>query len=347
MPDAQDRSRAFLFGGALATPARLAYGLAPLIQVLEDRGAAVEPLLAASEIPRFALEEPSYRITIEQELDFTRRALTVLDEPHVALDVGGYFHLSMFGLLGLAAACAPSVRELFHIILSYPPLAWGLIEVSVWRRGTATYVVYEPGATVGDLGEYYVARDMAATLTLFRDTLGPRLRPQAVRLRDADRARAEAIAARFGCRVTRDASADELHFASAVWEAVPPQANGMSRRFFENQCRRLAESMQGPFSFTDIVRGRLRTATPMPSLDELAGALHLTTRTLQRRLAAEDAGFSRVLREVREERARDLLRRRALHVEEVAYRLGFRDPDAFSRAFRGWTGCSPSEYRRG
>ena len=65
-----------------------------------------------------------------------------------------------------------------------------------------------------------------------------------------------------------------------------------------------------------------------------------------RRLAAEGTGFGALLREVREERAQALLRRPSLAIEEIAWRLGFHDPDAFSRAFRAWTGLSPSEFRR-
>ena len=120
----------------------------------------------------------------------------------------------------------------------------------------------------------------------------------------------------------------------------------MSRRFFENQCRRLSESMQAPFRYTDIVRARLRVVTPMPSLSALADELHLTARTVQRRLTAEDTSFSALLHETRRERACDLLRRPSLPIEEIAYRLGFRDPDAFSRAFGSWLGMTPSEYRR-
>jgi hypothetical protein len=51
----------FLFGTVMSTPVRLAYGLGPLIGVVGEHGIAVDPLLERAEIPRFALEEPSYR----------------------------------------------------------------------------------------------------------------------------------------------------------------------------------------------------------------------------------------------------------------------------------------------
>ena len=68
-------------------PLRLAYGLAPVIEVLEAHGHDISPLLSATDIPRFALEEPSYRIRFDQELNFIRRALATLARSTSALTV--------------------------------------------------------------------------------------------------------------------------------------------------------------------------------------------------------------------------------------------------------------------
>ncbi|MEQ8492781.1 MAG: AraC family transcriptional regulator [Gammaproteobacteria bacterium] len=335
----------FQFGGDLATPQRLAYGLVPLIQLLEARGHDVGEVLDATEIPRFALEEPSFRIGVAQEVDFTRRALALLDEPLAALEVGRRFHLSMFGLFGLAAACAPSVREALHIFLSYPALVWGLNEVTFWRQGDEEYVAFRPGAAAAELAGHFIERDMAALLMMLRNVLGEGIRPDALMLTRPPPPQAAAYDAFFGCPVVFAAAADRIRFPAMVWDAVPPQANAMSRRFFENQCRRLSESMAAPFRFTDIVRARLRAATPIPSLAALGSVLYLTTRTLQRRLRAEGTSYSQVLREVRIERAEALLRQPGVRIEAIAWRLGFEGPDAFSRAFRAWQGCAPSVFR--
>ena len=90
----------YLFGSSMLRPVRLAFGLAPVITVLEARGHAVQPLLEAADIPRFALEEPSCRIPFEKELRFTRLALTALKLPHAGLLVGQGYHLVQFGVLG-------------------------------------------------------------------------------------------------------------------------------------------------------------------------------------------------------------------------------------------------------
>jgi AraC-like DNA-binding protein len=82
------------------------------------------------------------------------------------------------------------------------------------------------------------------------------------------------------------------------------------------------------------------------SLKEVASGLHLSTRTLKRRLAAQGVTYSDVLEEQRRERALLLLRSPKLSLDEVAEQLGYSDTSNFRRAFRRWTGVSPGTYRR-
>ena len=139
----KDRSRAmnapeFLFGSVMSTAVRLAYGLGPLIGVLGEHGIDVDPLLDEAEIPRFALEEPTYGIRIEQETAFTRSALDRLSLPNAGLTVGQRYHIATFGVLGLAASSAPTLLDMQRTLLSYPVLAWGMFEISAWRDAEKT-----------------------------------------------------------------------------------------------------------------------------------------------------------------------------------------------------------------
>lgn len=327
-------------------PFRLAYGLSPVIEVLEAHGHAIEPLLVAADIPRFAIEEPSYRITCEQEFVFIRRALATLNIPHAGLLVGQRYHLALFGVLGLAASCAPTMRDMFRCVPTYPALAWGCIDEGVWRDGDEEFVAFYENDEVGDLGAFFAERDVTALLTLFRQTLGADLAPRAVHFRRPPPADLRPYQRVFRCAVHFGAELNQIRFPRAIWDTPPPQANAMSYRFFTNQCRRLSRMMDEPLSYADVVRGRLRTATPIPSLMELVTELHLTKRTLQRRLDDEGTSFSALLNEIRRERAADLMGRGDLKQGEIAWRLGFEDASAFSRAYKAWTGEAPRAVRR-
>jgi AraC-like DNA-binding protein len=113
-----------------------------------------------------------------------------------------------------------------------------------------------------------------------------------------------------------------------------------------------ADAMLKRFKASRTTRGRVETLlmemlhTGEASMDAIAAKLALSRRTLHRRLKAEGATFEQVLDDLRRQLAHDFLAARKVTVSETAYLLGFSDPAAFSRAFKRWTGESPSALRR-
>lgn len=79
--------------------------------------------------------------------------------------------------------------------------------------------------------------------------------------------------------------------------------------------------------------------------DTLAGALHTSVRTLHRQLHDEGTSLQALKNAVRREIALDLLSRTARPIKQIAQATGFRDEKSFTRAFRAWTGGTPSAYR--
>ncbi|WP_332673367.1 AraC family transcriptional regulator [Aromatoleum sp.] len=79
--------------------------------------------------------------------------------------------------------------------------------------------------------------------------------------------------------------------------------------------------------------------------ETLAERLHLSPRTLHRQLEEEGASVQQLKDEARRERAVDLLNRTNRSVKQIALAVGFRNEKSFARAFRQWTGASPSVFR--
>ncbi|WP_116364320.1 AraC family transcriptional regulator [Parahaliea mediterranea] len=96
----------------------------------------------------------------------------------------------------------------------------------------------------------------------------------------------------------------------------------------------------------DVV-GRIIERLPdgPPSQRQIADALHLSNRTLQRKLKEEGTSFMDLLQDTRLQLARKYLRSPGRSVVETAYLLGFSEPSTFSRAFKRWTGQAPAQYR--
>lgn len=81
------------------------------------------------------------------------------------------------------------------------------------------------------------------------------------------------------------------------------------------------------------------------TLGEVAGRLHMSPRTLMRRLRGEGLSFQGIKDELRRDLAILDLARAELSLGEIGYALGFSSPAVFHRAFRHWTGMTPGVYR--
>ena len=82
------------------------------------------------------------------------------------------------------------------------------------------------------------------------------------------------------------------------------------------------------------------------AIADVAAALNLSARTLQRRLRQEEVSFAGLRDEVRHDYARKALLAAGCEMEQLAADLGFSDVANFYHAFKRWEGCAPGEYRR-
>jgi AraC-like DNA-binding protein len=102
---------------------------------------------------------------------------------------------------------------------------------------------------------------------------------------------------------------------------------------------------------SDDVSGRIRNylqrmQPAWPGLATCAEALHMSTATLQRRLAQEGTSFQSLKDDLRRDLAISRLHTSSISVAALASELGFADSAAFQRAFKNWTGSAPGPYRR-
>ena len=100
-------------------------------------------------------------------------------------------------------------------------------------------------------------------------------------------------------------------------------------------------------SITEIVKWILKRNLTGERLDiqDVAGELGMSERTLQRRFTDEKTSFKELLKKARHEQARQYLANPALDIKEVAFLVGYKDQSSFYRAFRSWEGDTPLNWR--
>jgi AraC-like DNA-binding protein len=156
----------------------------------------------------------------------------------------------------------------------------------------------------------------------------------------------EAYAAYLGTRLTYGA---DYALTIPALEATRPFLTNDDALWvaFEPDLRRRLSQLGDAPSMADRVRAVLLEALPggMADAAHVARTLAVSQRTLQRTLEHEGTSFSLVLRDVRESLARHYLERTALSLQEIAFLLGFGQPASFFRAFRDWTGLTPTAVR--
>ncbi|MEZ4324779.1 MAG: helix-turn-helix domain-containing protein [Polyangiales bacterium] len=132
--------------------------------------------------------------------------------------------------------------------------------------------------------------------------------------------------------------------------AENPRADARLRGLLLTQAaRQVSELPPLEVGLVERVRHELarRLRDGVPSAEDVAHALHLSPRTLRRRLEAEGATFSDVLDGLRRDEARRLVTETALSFDAISCALGFAQTASFHRAFRRWTGTTASAAREG
>ena len=265
--------------------------------------------------------------------------------PHFGLLVGARSTVSSMGIVSQLMQHAPDVGTALRNLVLYLQLHdRGAVPSLEVEDGTVFlgYSVYQKDVVATD--QIYDAA-IAIGANIMRALCGPGFRPAAILLRRSAPVDGEPYRQVFKAPVRFDADQSALVF-SAKWLRRP--VTGADARLYqalEAQAQVLLDQMK--IEFTDQVRRVLHAlvVTRHASAEQTAFLFGIHRRTLNRRLLAQGTTFKALLQEVRFEIARQLLRETRMPMVNVAEALGYAAPGAFTRAFRCWSGQSPSAWR--
>jgi AraC-like DNA-binding protein len=186
----------------------------------------------------------------------------------------------------------------------------------------------------------------AWVLSTARHGTGTRLSPLRVEFVQP-RAHAKTIERHFGCPVVCGALRNAIVFRASDAQRPFVTRNAELLAMLAPQLEEELKQENGDENFIERVRVAIQQKLTgrRPTIDDIADALHVSARTLQRRLQDEGSSFQRVLDEARRQLARHYLNNSYLELNEAAYLLGYEDGNSFVRAFRTWEGVPPARWR--
>jgi AraC-like DNA-binding protein len=161
------------------------------------------------------------------------------------------------------------------------------------------------------------------------------------------RSHAKIIERHFGCPVVCAGLRNAIVFRAEDAQRPFVTRNAELLAMLAPQFEEELKQESGDEQFAERVRLAIQQKLTgrRPTIEDIADALHVSSRTLQRRLQDEGFSFQRVLEGARHQLARHYLNNSVLELNEAAYLLGYEDGNSFIRAFRTWEGVPPARWR--
>ncbi len=332
---------------ATLTDVTMAAGYAHgLLEYAVLHGAGREALLEHSGIHPSLLADHFNRVPLLQYIALMRGAQSVCSDPALALHFGASTNCADLSIIALIGAACETVTEAFVMLNRYGRIALDVGGV----HGENHYVLQhdERGVWLIDNRQHYglcpelTESTFTRMVTSVRKMFDPGLVYAVQFAHDAplsceEYVRVLGVPVKFGC-------AQSAILFDPAWLV---QRIARAPRYSLGVLTVHADALLKTLAQMRSTRGRVE-ATLLPilhtgrvSMDRISTLLAMSRPTLYRALKAEEATFEQILDDARHMMALHYLRDRTLSVGDVAQRVGFSDPAAFSRAFKRWTGTSP------
>jgi AraC-like DNA-binding protein len=316
-----------------------------MLDIAADHGVSRERLLDGLGIDDALLQKPDARIALLDE--YARlciRALKYTGEPGLAYEFGLRATITSHGLLGFGLMSQPSLRGVFDFANRFATT----LRLPAWELRFLTddgYAMVDGREAVphGSLRRFSCEQLLVSLTSIVRHILPD---PPVELWFDYPEPEYHA---RFAARlppVRFSMPSTQIRIPIDYLDVPLRTGDRVAAQLAERECERELALIGGVDDLVKRVRAVLQIGDDgYPDLETVAARLHLTSRTLNRRLGALGTSFRQLLDEARRTDSRTLLEDPALNVADIAARLGYSSAANFSRAFQNWTGTSPGSFR--
>lgn len=315
-------------------------------------GADPDALLAAVGLSTEALRQPGARVPADLAPVVWAAAAAALGDPHLGLHVGSTAALGRWGLAEQVVLHAETLGDGIGAAVRFAALFSEAKRLRLDRLGDRalfTVAVVADGDTDRVGLRHAAEADLVYAVRLIRLAASPAFAPVEVHFAHPKPSGADAAVydAAFGVPVAFGRPTHALAF-DAAWLAAPMASAVPALRVpLEVEAARALADLDAGAPLVERAAALVRVDPATVTASDVAAGLHVSVRTLQRRLADEGTTFRAVVDGVRREYAAALLRAPGVTTGEASHRLGFSEPSAFRRAVRRWFGAPMTVIRSG
>jgi AraC-like DNA-binding protein len=316
------------------------------LKLLEMHGIDAERFVREGGYAPDVFRDPSARLPTSAVDKAVKAVAARIGDPAFALRAARCWHPSNLGALGHAWLASSTLRTALQRLERYNRI---LSEKATYRLRESpggVRLVFDHGRqdlTFGALGADYA---LSILVDMCRMNFGASLRPLEVTLRRPTPEEPAPWEQFYGGRILFGAAQDSLLFARRDVDLPLPVSNRVIAGTLDTiLVQQLAELDRSnvPARCKAALLERL-SGGDAPEAD-IAKVLHMSRRTLQRKLAEADLTYQQLMDDTRRDLALRYIGDSTKTITEITFLLGFSGQSAFTRAFRRWTGSSPSDYR--
>lgn len=317
-----------------------------LADLLHSIGIDEKALLLRVGLDPLRLNSPDLRVSQAQASEFVTRAIIESGEPGLGVMLARELKMPLHGALGIAIMSSRTLEQALELMTRYLTLRAPNLHVTTRHsNGNACYTV-TCDQDLGPLQGFIMDAMLFGCIFMGAQLTGSTVPGFRILRRGPEPAFFQRFRPTLPVPVEYGAMEDAL--------LIPVSHLDMPIRFCDDQlaessrikCEEALRELTEDAGFACRVRRVIETSYPFPpKLARVAATLFVSERTLKRRLQEESASFQNLVDEVRLERARALLTTTGMNLSQIADALGYADAANFTRAFKRWTGSSPSRYR--
>lgn len=319
-----------------------------LAYVRKRSGDEASALVRRFGLPATAETDDEVTLPLASLHELLDEAERVTSDPFLGLHVAVDYRRGAYGVMEFACRSAPTLRDALLRIVRFSKLMNDHVEVTFEEKDGLGIVEQRLAASPLCLGrhanEFFVVTLLDQARLLSGDDCVP-ARAWFAHARPKDPG--ELVRALRTSSIEFQREANGFALPSRVLDRPLATADPALLDVLDKHASVALEQLPDAADFVTEVRRavRERLRREIPTVDKVASDLHLSARTLQRRLGEEGTTFARVYESVREELARVYVADPAMALSEIAALLRYAEVSAFLRAFKRWTGQTPRQFR--
>jgi AraC-like DNA-binding protein len=329
------------------TPLVVPVACRALLEACERLGMDAGAVAARAGLSGATLRDPDARVPATKSDALWREAFTSARDPRLALHAAEAVRFGSYRVLDYLGTTGPALGDGLRRVAAYFRLIDPRGTLHVIESERAVELVFESadGSPLPDAAQEYT---LAVLLLRAREATAEPWNPLRVSFTFAPPHDIDEHVRVFRVRPRFRAAAAAIALSRDTWELPTRSPDPELFALLDAHARVLLDRAPAAEKLVERVRLVVGTELPgaPPSLSLVARRLGTSPRSLQRRLDAGATSYTELVDSVRRERAETFLLARDVSLAEVSWLVGFSDQSAFTRAFKRWTGRTPSEYRR-